>query len=125
MRYIHFKMKTIKSILALLTSHCYMVNVDIKNAYYSVSILPELHNELKFYFRGNLYQFTCLPNGLCLVPHKFTKLLKLPSFLSKVPASYCSRFIDDLITLSRSFVGCEMDIKLTVTLLENLGFVVY
>ena len=41
MPYIHFKMKTIKSILTLVTPNCYMAKVDIKDAYYSVSILPE------------------------------------------------------------------------------------
>ena len=79
--YIHFKMETIKSI---------MTKVDIKDAYCSVPILLEHHKYLKFYFRGKLYQFTCLPNGLCSGPRKFTKLLKPPTFLSKVTASYCS-----------------------------------
>ena len=39
--YIHFKMETIKSILTLVTPNCYMAKVDIKDAYYSVPILPE------------------------------------------------------------------------------------
>ena len=70
MSYIHFKLETIKSILALVTPNCYMAKVDIKNTYYSVPILPEHQNYLKLYLGGKLYQFTCLRNGLCSVPRK-------------------------------------------------------
>ena len=76
--YIHFKMEKIKSILTLGTPNCYMAKIDIKDTYYSVPILSEHQKYLKFYFRENLYQFTCLPNGLCLGPRKFIKLLKPP-----------------------------------------------
>ena len=41
MPYIHFKMETIKSILTLVTPNCYMAKIDIKDAYYSVPIVPE------------------------------------------------------------------------------------
>ena len=75
MPYIHFKMETIKSILTLVTPNCYMAEADIKDTYY-FSILPEHPKYLKFYFREKLYQFTCLPNGLCSDPCKFKKLLK-------------------------------------------------
>ena len=48
MPYIHFKMETIKSVLNLVTPNCYMANIDIKDAYYSIPILPEHQNFLKF-----------------------------------------------------------------------------
>ena len=69
-------METIKSILILVTPSRYMAKVDIKDASYSVPILPEYQKYLKFYFRMKIYQFASLPNGLCLNPHKFTKFLK-------------------------------------------------
>ena len=125
MPYIHFKMETIKSILTLVTPNCYMAKVDIKDAYYSVPILPEHQKYLKFYFRGKLYQFTCLPNGLCSGPRKFTKLLKPPLSYLRLQQVTVAGFIDDLITLGRSFVKCERNIKLIVTLLDSLGFVVH
>ena len=78
MPYIHFKMETIKSILTLVTPNCFIAKVDIEDACYSVLILPEYQMYLKFYFRGNLYQFACLPNGHCSGPRKFTKLLEAP-----------------------------------------------
>ena len=125
MRYIYSKMETIKSILILVTPNYYMVKVDIKDAYSSVPILPEHQKYLKFYFRGKLYQFTCLPNGLCSGPRKFTKLLKPPISYLRLRQVTVAGFIDDLITMGRSFVECERNIKLIVTLLDSLGFVVH
>ena len=73
-------METIKTILTFVTPNCYMAKVDINDVYYSVSIPPEHRKHLKFYFRGKLYQFTCLLKGLCSGPPKFTKLIKPPLF---------------------------------------------
>ena len=54
------------------------------------------------------------------------KITKAPSFLSKVTQQVTAAgFIDDLITIGRSFVECERNIKLIVTVLDSLGFVVH
>ena len=65
MPYIHFKMETMKSVLNLITSNCYMAK---SVAYYSIPILPEHQKFLKFSLQGKLHKFTCLPNGLCSGP---------------------------------------------------------
>ena len=118
-------MDTIKSILTLLAPNCYKAKVGIKDAYYSVPILPEHQKYLKFYFRGKLYLFTCLPNGLCSGSRKFIKLLKPPLSYLRLQQVTVAGFIDDLITMGRSFIECELNIKLIVTLLDNLRFVVH
>ena len=97
MPYIHFKMETIKSILTLVTPNCFIAKVDVEDACYSVLILPEHQMYLKFYFRGNLYQFACLPNGYCSGPRKFTKLLKAPPSYLRLQQVTVAGFIDDLI----------------------------
>ena len=107
MSYIHFRLETIKSILTLVTPNCYMAKVDIKDSYYSVPILPEHQKYLKFYFRGKLYQFTCLPNGLCSGPRKFTKLLKPPLSYLRLQQVTVAGFIDDLITLGRVLLNVK------------------
>ena len=89
-----------------------------------IILFPPYQN-LKFYFRGKLYQFTCLPNGLCSGPRKFTKLLKPSLSYLRLQQVTIAGFIDHLITLGKSFVKCERNIKLIVMLLVNLGFMVY
>ena len=124
MPYIHFKMETIKSVLNLGTPNCYMAKIETKGAYYSIPILPEHQKLLKFSLQGKFYKFTCLPNGLCSGPRKFTKLLK-PS-LAKLRLDYIeiAAYIDDLIILSYSF-DILKNVWKCVKLLGNLGFVIH
>ena len=58
-----FKIET-NSILTMTTPDCCLAKVDIKHAYYFISILPEHQEYFKLLFRGKLYQFTCFPNDL-------------------------------------------------------------
>ena len=74
--YHHFKMDTIWTAVAMMKPGCYMATIDLKDAYYSVSIAKLDRKYLKFSWRGNLYELTCFPNGLAFCPRKFTKLLK-------------------------------------------------
>ena len=73
---LHFKMDTLNTIIKLVEKDCFMASVDLKDAYYSVPIATSDRKYLRFFWRGQLYQFTCLPNGLSCGPRKFTKLLK-------------------------------------------------
>ena len=40
---------------------CFMTSIDLRDAYYSVPISPQHRKYLKFIWRDQLYQFTCLP----------------------------------------------------------------
>jgi len=125
MPYIHFKMDTISIVLELITKDCFMAKVDIKDAYYSVPICEHNQKYLKFFFEGKLYQFTCLPNGLCSGPRKFTKLLKPPLATLRLERRIISGYIDDLITVANTFTKCFENVKECVHLLDSLGFVVH
>ena len=75
--YHHFKMESLKSALQMMKPGCFMASVDLKDAYYSVDADIKYQELLKFYWRGKLYQYKCLPNGLASAPRVlFTKLLK-------------------------------------------------
>ena len=125
MPYTHFKMETINSVLTMITPNCYMAKLDVKDAYYSISILEKHQKYLKFFFGGKLYQFTYLANGLCSGPRKFTKLLKAPlAYLHKRLINIAA-YIDDLFTCSPSYVKCEQNIKCSINLLESLGFIIH
>ena len=65
--YHHFKVESLKHVISMIRQNCFMVSVDLKDAYYSV---PIHHNRkyLKFEWQGQLYQFTCLLIGLACAP---------------------------------------------------------
>jgi hypothetical protein len=103
--YAHFKMDTLYSALKLVTRNCYMLSLDIKDAYYSVNVHKDDRKYLRFVFENKLYQFTCLPQGLACAPRVFTKLLKIPlSVLRKDYGIDISAFIDDLFTVDDSHI---------------------
>ena len=73
---LHCKMDILNTITKLVDKDCFMASTDPKDAYYSVPMAAPYRKYLRFSWRGNLYQFTCSPNGLFCGPRKFTKLLK-------------------------------------------------
>jgi hypothetical protein len=66
--YHHFKMDTLETVLNLITPGMYMASIDFTDAYYSLAIAQKHRKYLRFEFDGDLYEFTCLPNGLSSGP---------------------------------------------------------
>ncbi|KAI2645709.1 Gag-Pol polyprotein [Labeo rohita] len=53
---------------------CFLT-IDLKDAYFHVSILPQHRKFLRFAFRGEAYQYRVLPFGPALSPCTFTKCM--------------------------------------------------
>ncbi|KAI2653671.1 Transposon Ty3-G Gag-Pol polyprotein [Labeo rohita] len=67
------KMLTVKQVVSQIRSKDWFVTIDLKDAYFHASILPQHRKFLRFAFRGEAYQYRVLPFGLALSPHTFTK----------------------------------------------------
>ncbi|CAG2208359.1 unnamed protein product [Mytilus edulis] len=121
----HFKMETFKTAITNITQNCWFGSVDLKDAYYSVSINEKDRKYLRFYWNGVLYEYTCLPNGLTTAPRIFTKILKV--VFSKLRSKgHCNTpYIDDSLLVSKTFSGCQSNIIDTVQLLDHLGFTIH
>lgn len=65
--YAHFKMEILCTALRLIQPGCYMGSVDLSDAYYNVNITVSDRKFLRFIWKGTLYQYTCLPNGLYML----------------------------------------------------------
>lgn len=122
---IHFKMETLRSAILLMKPHSYFASIDLKDAYFSVNIAEHSRKFLKFWWKGNLYRFTCLPQGLSSSPRVFTKLTKpvLASLREQGLANVL--YIDDCFLQSDSYSDCLFNIKQTVDLLDSLGFTIH
>ena len=117
----HFKMDTIHTVLNLVKPNCFMASIDIKDAYYSIKIDEQHQKYLKFKFQGQCYNFTCLPNGLCCGPRKFTKLMKAPLAELRKRGHLVSSFIDDLINFGDTYEECIQNVADTILILQRLG----
>lgn len=123
--YKKFKMETLKSALSLITQGCWLASVDLVSAYYSVPIAEEHMKFLKFYWKGQLYHYTCLANGVSQGPRCFTKLTK-PIYAILHQLGYISTgYLDDSLLVGKTFEDCLNNITKTVEIFDDLGFVVH
>ncbi|XP_073769002.1 uncharacterized protein [Danio rerio] len=69
-----FRMLTQKRILRCVRPQDWFAAIDLKDAYFHVSILSRHRQFLRFAFKGRAWQYKVLPFGLSLSPRVFTKL---------------------------------------------------
>ena len=123
--YHHFKMESIHTCTQLMRQGCYMASIDLKDAYYLVPIHTEHQKYLKFMWKGVLYQFTCLAQGLSSAPRLFTKLMKpvLSNLRGKKHIS--SGYIDDPLLIGYSTIDCKTNIEDTLQCFHDLGLLTH
>ena len=123
--YHHFKMGSLCTITKLIAQNCFMAAIEMKDAYYSIPIRYSDRKFLRFQWDKVLYQFTCLPNGLCCAPRKFTKILKplLANLHTKGHISVA--YLDDLYLQGQTYDQCIANVIDTTLMLEELGFLVH
>ena len=124
-QYHHFKMDTFDVAAKLVTRNCYMASLDLKDAYYSISIDSESRKYLKFIWNGKMWQFKVLCNGLSSGPRIFTKLLKPPYAMLRSVGIQIVGYIDDSLLLAKSETEAKQAVLQTAQLLSSLGFVVH
>ena len=122
--YKHFKMEQFSNAVAMVMPNCYMGSIDLKDAYYSVPLAKSDRKFVRFIWRGQIWEYTCLAMGLSSSPRIFTKLLK-PVFSKLRSQGFLSvMYIDDCYIQGYSYEECLENINATVNLLESLGFVI-
>lgn len=119
----HFKMEDYKIACKLISRNCFMGKLDLKDAYYMISVNEEHRKYLRFSFDNCLYEFNCLPFGLNTAPYVFTKIMKpVIGFLRNL-GFLSVIYLDDLLLLENSYSQCLENINKSVEMLEKLGFI--
>lgn len=70
-----FRMASLDTIIPLLQWGDWFVVIDLKDAYFHISIAPSHRRFLLFGIQHNIYQFKSLPFGLSTAPRVFTKCM--------------------------------------------------
>ena len=123
--YHHFKMDTFETALKLIKPDCFLASIDIRHAYYSVPFAQEHRKFLRFKWKGKVFQYTCLPNGLSSAPRYFTKLLKpIYSTLRKM-GHVIMGYIDDSLLVGDTYQECTNNVLDTKCMFEKIGFIVH
>ncbi|MGL4478918.1 MAG: reverse transcriptase domain-containing protein [Aeromonas veronii] len=74
--------------------------IDLKDAYFHVSILPRHRPFLRIAFEGRAYQYKVLPFGLSLSPRVFTKVAEVAIVPLKEQGARILNFLDNWLILA-------------------------
>ena len=84
--------------LNLISPGDFMIPLDLKDAYFNIPIFSLHRKYLRFIWKSQRYEFTCLPFGYSLAPRVFTKVFKpiiishlIPSHITWPENNYFSR----------------------------------
>ena len=91
----HCKLESFREVLSVIKPNCWMVSVDLKDAYYSVGIFPGHWKYLKFFWEEQFYQFSAMPNGYGPAVRNFTKTMKKPFEVLRHNGHVSVIYIDD------------------------------
>lgn len=121
----HFKMESIKNVIAMVQPGCWMATIDLKDAYYSVPVGNKSTKLLKFLLDSEIFRFMALPNGYRDAPRIFTKIMK-PVFGTLRNMGYASVvYIDDSYLQGLSYKQCKLNVTITVRVLIALGCTIH
>ncbi len=109
-----FRMLTFKHILTCGRGQDWFVAIDLKDAYFHVSILPRHRPFLRFVFEGQAYQYKVLPFRLSLSPRVFTKIAEAALAPLREVGICILNYLDDWLILahSRELVCAHRDMVL-------------
>ncbi len=97
-----FKMLTPKRIFGCVRPRDWFAAIDLKDAYFHVSILPRHRPFLRFAFEGRAYQYKVLPFGLSLSPRVFTKVTEAALVPLREQGVRILNYLDDWLILAQS-----------------------
>ncbi|KAI2644756.1 Gag-Pol polyprotein [Labeo rohita] len=89
-------------VVSQIRSEDWFVTIDLKDAYFHVSILPHHRKFLRFAFRGEAYQYRVLPFSLALSPRTFTKSVDAALAPLRLQSIHILNYIDDWLILAQS-----------------------
>lgn len=123
--YQHFKMENLKTLCDLMSENCYMTSIDLRKAYYSVSISKDSRKYLRFEWKGQLYQYCSLPNGLASGPRIFSKIMRVLFTNLRQNSIDCVYYLDDSVIFANSADECLRHTNYALDLLTKAGFFIH
>ncbi len=97
-----FRMLMQRRIFQCIRPFDWFAAIDLKDAYFHVSILPRHRPFLRFAFEGRAYQYKALPFGLSLSPLIFTKVVEAALVPLREAGIRILNYLDDWLILAQS-----------------------
>ncbi|XP_066600551.1 uncharacterized protein [Prorops nasuta] len=120
----HFKMEDFRTATKLVFKDCFLGSIDLKDAYFLIPLHKSSRKYVCFEWRGNRYEWNCIPFGLNVAPWLYTKIMKpVVNFLRNKGLSSVV-YLDDWLIFGNTYDDCLKKLVLTIGVLESLGFIV-
>lgn len=120
----HFKMEDIKTVRKIISQGSYMATLDIRDAYFLIPIHKGSRKFLRFMWEEEIFEFQCLPFGLCSAPWLFTKIMKPVASYLRSRGWMSVVYLDDWLLIGNSVEQCKRNVEVTCNLLTSLGFII-
>lgn len=121
---VHFKLEDARTCMKLIQKDSFMATIDLKDAYYLISIVISYRKYQRFLFESKVYEFVCLPLGFSTAPYIFTEVLK-PVIAYLRNLGYPSVvYLDDILLTGNTYEECLHNVSETCSLLKKLGFII-
>lgn len=117
-------MEDLRSAKSLINRDGFMASIDVEDAYLLVPVVNTCRKLVIFRFKGQLYQFTCLPFGLSISPYIFTKIVKPVVNKLRSRGLRSVVYLDNFLCIGDILEACEANVKYTISFTESLGFII-
>jgi len=101
-----------------------MATLDLEDAYLLVPISEEHRKFLRFQWWDATYEFTTSPFSLSTALYIFTKVLRPVVTYLRNMGYQSVIYLDDFLLLGFSKNECRSNTRVTINLLQTLGFVI-
>ena len=119
-----FHMLTVRQMLEAYLPGDFCTSIDLKDAYFHVSIAKRDRKFLRFSFLGVAYEYTRLPFGYALAPKTFSNLVELALRPLRQQGIRILAYLDDLLVLAPSPQLSMTHTATVVSHLTSLGFAI-
>ncbi|XP_073725558.1 kinesin-like protein KIF6 isoform X3 [Misgurnus anguillicaudatus] len=117
-----FRMLTVAALTRAIRRDDWFTAIDLKDAYFHISIYPAHRKYLRFSFQSEVYEFVTLPFGLSLAPRVFTKCMETALSPLRRRGLRIYAYLDDYLICAHSRERAERDTEMLTSHLMNLGF---
>ena len=122
--YRKFKMDQIHRVVDMFRPQMWATSIDLVDAYSHLFVDKSHWSYLCFIWRGVLYHFKCLPQGLSSAPRIFTKVVQPIIALLRTQMIQIVIYIDDTILMSPDRELLISQTATTLKVFENCGFTI-
>ena len=119
-----FKMETVASVLLSVREGDFLASLDLKDAYFQISIHPSLRKLLRFTSEGTVYQFRALCFGLSTAHQVFTRVFAAVLAWAHSHGIRLLRYLDDWLVLSSSEREAKQAFQSFLSICRTLGIVI-